>query len=346
MKTTFQPIHFDLDINSFSLYLNAVGGHSLFIEISPQYLIKSSNENEINFYSLTNNNLKFNYYPYFLGIISQGNEQFEIIEKYVYQCKIFFRNFICKMNIKPEDINVENDIKFNSIFENFILENKNYQNITINNSFNKLEKKLMNYYRNSKNKLKWILFSFIKWCNYFLSHKFIILQNLTYNMKNPAILDIKLGSAPKISKDNHTIKKYEGASKEIGCRIMGIQKGNIFKNRYDTKHYSLKQFKNEISEFFKFNNFLITKTINKSLSVMRELEMNVKVNLKFSSLLIVYDDINNNQNIDINLIDFAFLGEYNKSNITNDLISSIKKFIHILKEFQKNEKTNYYCKRE
>ena len=46
------------------------------------------------------------------------------------------------------------------------------------------------------------------------------------------------------------IKKYEGASKEIGCRIMGIQKGNNFKNRYDTKNYSLNQFKIEISEFF------------------------------------------------------------------------------------------------
>ena len=62
------------------------------------------------------------------------------------------------------------------------------------------------------------------------------------NMKNPAILDIKLGSAPKISNDNLTIKKYEGASKEIGCRIMGIQKGEIFKNRYYTRNLSEKLF--------------------------------------------------------------------------------------------------------
>ena len=55
------PIYIKLDINNFFLYLNSVGGHSLFIEISPQYLIKSSNENEINFY-LSNLNLKFNLY--------------------------------------------------------------------------------------------------------------------------------------------------------------------------------------------------------------------------------------------------------------------------------------------
>jgi hypothetical protein len=336
-------LNIKLDINNFFLYLNSVGGHSLFIEISPQYLIKSSNENEINFY-LSNIKLKSHYCPNFVGVINDDSKEFNIIEIYVNQCKTFFRNFVKKMKIKSNDINIENDIKFTEKFENFI--NESNQFINLNSSFNKLEEILIYYFNNSINKLKWILFSFIKWSDHFLSYKFIILQNLTYNMKNPAILDIKLGSTPKISKDNLTIKKYEGASKEIGCRIMGIQKGNVFKNRYDTKHYSLKQFKNEISEFFKFNNFLITKTINKTLRVIKEFEMSVKVNLKFSSLLIVYDDIKNNQNIDINLIDFAFLGEKNNLNITNDLISSIKKFIHILKEFQKNEKTNYYCKRE
>ena len=336
-------LNIKLDINNFFLYLNSVGGHSLFIEISPQYLIKSSNENEINFY-LSNIKLKSHYCPNFVGVINDDSKEFNIIEIYVNQCKTFFRNFVKKMKIKSNDINIENDIKFTEKFENFINESNKFLNL--NSSFNKLEEILIYYFNNSINKLKWILFSFIKWSDHFLSYKFIILQNLTYNMKNPAILDIKLGSTPKISKDNLTIKKYEGASKEIGCRIMGIQKGNVFKNRYDTKHYSLKQFKNEISEFFKFNNFLITKTINKTLRVIKEFEMNVKVNLKFSSLLIVYDDIKNNQNIDINLIDFAFLGEKNNLNITNDLISSIKKFIHILKEFQKNEKTNYYCKRE
>ena len=336
MKTDFQPININLDINSFSLYLNVVGGHSLFIEISPQYLIKSSNENEINFYSLTNNNLKFNYYPYFLGIISQGNEQFEIIEKYVYQCKIFFRNFICKMNIKPEDINVENDIKFNSIFENFILENKNYQNITINNSFNKLEKKLMNYYRNSKNKLKWILFSFIKWNNHFLKNNFIIMQNLTFNMKNPVILDIKLGTTPKISKENNLIKKYDGAHKEIGCRIMGIQKGNFFKHRYNTKNYTLNEFKEEISFFFNNNNDLIKKTIDEVLNIISEIIIKVKLNIKFSSLLLCYDDNNKFGKVYANLIDFTFVGEDNKNNcdVNRDLISAIKNFVFILNELQ------------
>ena len=39
----------------------------------------------------------------------------------------------------------------------------------------------MNYFYNFKNKLKWILFSFIKWRHHFLLYKFVILQNKTYN---------------------------------------------------------------------------------------------------------------------------------------------------------------------
>ncbi len=338
-----------LDINSFSLYLNSVGGHSLFIEISPQYLIKSSNDNEINFYSSTKSSLNFKSHccPNFIGVINENTAQFNIIENYVNQCKNFFRNFVKKMNFESSDINIENDIKFKESFNTFLNESENIPINNLNPSFQKLEETLMNFFNHSKNKLKWILFSFIKWRDHFLLNKFLILQNLTFNMKNPAILDIKLGSFSKISKkDNKTIKKYEGASKEIGCRIMGIQKGNIFKNRYDTKNYSLKQFKNEISQFFHSNNKLINKTINESLKVISEFEMKVKINLKFSSLLIVYDDTKNNENIDINLIDFAFLGEKNKININNDLVSSMKKFVVILDEFKKNDNDNLLNNRE
>ena len=57
MNSNYQKQNIILDINSFSLYLNSVEGHSLFKEISPKYLIKSSNENEINFY-LSKNKFK------------------------------------------------------------------------------------------------------------------------------------------------------------------------------------------------------------------------------------------------------------------------------------------------
>ena len=127
---------------------------------------------------------------------------------------------------------------------------------------------------------------------------------------------------------------------------MGIQKGNNFKNRYDTKNYSINQFKIEISEFFKFNQELIKKTIIETLKIINEVEKKFKLNLEFSSLLIVYDDIKNNENIDINLIDFAFFGDNNKINIDNDFTSSMKKFVFILEELQQKIDKNNYLERE
>ena len=121
MNSNFKKQNILLDINSFSLYLNSVGGHSLFIQISPKYLIKSANENEINFYT---SNIKLNNHccPNFIGVINENTSQFHIIENYVNQCKNFFRYFIKKINLKSNDINIEKDNQFNETFEDFIKE--------------------------------------------------------------------------------------------------------------------------------------------------------------------------------------------------------------------------------
>ena len=68
--------------------------------------------------------------------------------------------------------------------------------------------------------------------------------------------------------------------------------------------------------------------------------------MEFSSLLNVYDDIKNNENIDINLIDFAFFGDKNKINSDNDFTSSMKKFVFILEELQQKIDKNNYLERE
>ena len=68
--------------------------------------------------------------------------------------------------------------------------------------------------------------------------------------------------------------------------------------------------------------------------------------MEFSSLLIVYDNIKNNENIDINLIDFVFFGDKNKINIDNDFTSSMKKFVFILEELQQKIDKNNDLERE
>jgi hypothetical protein len=117
---------------------------------------------------------------------------------------------------------------------------------------------------------------------------------------------------------------------------MGIQKGNVFKHRYNTKNYSLNEFKEEISLFFKNNHELINNTIDEALNIISEIIIKFKFNIKFSSLLLCYDENNKYNKVYANLIDFTFVGEDSKSNnnINKDLISSIKNFVFILNEFQ------------
>ncbi len=72
------------------------------------------------------------------------------------------------MNFESSDINIENDIKFKESFNTFLNESENIPINNLNPSFQKLEETLMNFFNHSKNKLKWILFSFIKWRDHFL----------------------------------------------------------------------------------------------------------------------------------------------------------------------------------
>ena len=329
--------NYKLDINSFNLYLNSVGGHSLFIEIAPDLLIKSTNDLEIKFYQYLNNSkINPSFTPGFKGVIYQNCYNFNLIKNYIEQCLFFFIKYIIKLNIKPENINIENDEKFSKIFSDFISNNNITQkNIKLNKSFENLEKNLNKLNQENHNKFKWILFWFIKWNNQFLLKKFLVLQNLTYKMINPSILDIKLGASPKISKDNNQIKIFGKAYYDISCRIMGIQRKNYFKNKYDTKNYDLSNFKQEIKEFFHNKKKLINYSLIIIEKLKKEINEKIKMKLKFSSLLILFDDtINNNDKIILNLIDFSFF-DNNLSN--SDLISSVNNFANLLNEI-KNEK--------
>ena len=329
--------NYKLDINSFNLYLNSVGGHSLFIEISPNLLIKSANDLEIKFYQYLNkSNIKTSFTPEFKGVIEQYSYNFNLIKNYIEQCLFFFIKYIIKLNIKPENINIENDEKFTKIFSDFISKNNiNHKNIQLNKSFENLENNLNKLNKENYNKFKWILFWFIKWNNQFLLKKFLVLQNLTYKMINPSILDIKLGASPKISKDNNQIKIFGKAYYDISCRIMGIQRKNYFKNKYDTKNYDLSNFKQEIKEFFHNKKKLINYSLIIIEKLKKEINEKIKMKLKFSSLLILFDDtINNNDKIILNLIDFSF---FDNNLLNSDLISSVNNFANLLNEI-KNEK--------
>ena len=118
---------------------------------------------------------------------------------------------------------------------------------------------------------------------------------------------------------------------------MGIQKGEIFKNRYFTRNFTVEEFKNSIFEFFINRKEFVEKTFNEIQFLIKEVEK-FKMEFKYSSLLIAYDDKNlqNVNNYEIHLIDFSFIekgSEIDKTSI--NLITSIKHFLQILEDMKK-----------
>ena len=109
---------------------------------------------------------------------------------------------------------------------------------------------------------------------------------------------------------------------------MGIQKENIFFNKYDTKNFNLNEFKEILNVFFDKKD-LIKMILFKIVKIIDEIK-NVKFNINFSSLLIIYDENDENSKILLNLIDFSFVEE----NKNNNLIEPIKNFMNILKEIE------------
>ena len=115
---------------------------------------------------------------------------------------------------------------------------------------------------------------------------------------------------------------------------MGIQKGEIFKNRYFTRNFTVEEFKNSIFEFFINRKEFVEKTFKEIQFLIKEVEK-FDMEFKYSSLLIAYDDKNVN-NYEINLIDFSFFEKGSEvDNTSINLITSIKHFLQILEEIRK-----------
>ena len=287
--------------------MNVVGGYSLFIEISDNYLIKSASENEISFYeSSYQKKFPSKYIPLYKGKILRSSVHFKVIVSFVLQCKKLFKESIKEKGYTEEEINIEKDPKFNENFSHFI-NNRENDAIILSPSFIALKETLNSLI---SSKLKWILFWFVKWKENFLNYDYIIIENLTYKMKYPIILDIKLGSSPRISKENKSLKIFGGASNEIGCRIMGLQRYSEFKNRYDTRKLTIEEFTKEVSLFFVNDNAISLNIINQASidvnNIINEVKQDKHFLMKYSSLLIIYDKYNLN-NIITKLIDFSYL---------------------------------------
>ena len=310
----------DIIPENLSLYLNMIGGHSFFVVYSKKYLIKSIGEKELKFYEfIKKNNISSEHLPHFYGLIEKNTKHYEYIINYKTKCDLFFKNMIKYFNIKLEDIDIENEKLFHKKFDDFINEkNVGNNNIVLEKSFDLLREELVKIKKNCPKKLFWIFYWYIKWQKEFISDKYIIIQNLEYDTKFPSIIDIKLGNEKKISKETGKVKIFKGAYESLGCRIMGISSNNLyFKSRYETKELNENEFNNELLLFFANKKNIIHSVINELQDIIKFVQNNFCMKIYFCSLLIFYDNSEDNNKAIVKLIDFDLTN--NAKDLKNDI---------------------------
>jgi len=239
----------NIKFSEIKMYLNMVGGHAFIIDLGNGKILKSAAANEIKFYEI-HKNTKFQIYelfPKYFGVIEKSQQEYRVIENFIRICETFFKDFIRGMDLDNFDINIEQDEELNKKLECVLSEDEcrlyddadSDLNLDINLHSNTNSNSIVNFYSTlqtlreelenmNPNKLKWILFWFVKWRNSFFNLDFIILEDLTYNMTHPAILDMKLGFKIEFSNKckNHNTKP--NVFYEFGLRIMGMQVFIIF----------------------------------------------------------------------------------------------------------------------
>ena len=317
----------DIIPDELSLYLNMIGGHSFFVVYSKKYLIKSVGKKELRFYEfIKTNNIDSTHLPKFYGVIEKNTKQYEYITNYKKKCDIFFKNMVKNFNIKLEDIDIEKDNIFHNKFNDFISDkNNDNNNIILDDSFDALKEELIKIKNNCQKKLYWIFFWYIKWQKEFISDKYIIIENLEYHTKFPSVIDIKLGSEKKISKETGKVKIFKGTYESLGCRIMGISSNNLyFKSRYETKELNEKEFIDELLIFFSNRKNIIISVINELQEIIKFVQNFFCLKIYFCSLLIFFDNSEDNNEVTVKLIDFDLTNNIQDWNLLNEMINNPK----------------------
>jgi hypothetical protein len=207
------------------MYSNNMGGHAFIIDIGNGKVLKSATTNEISFYEKYKNT-KFEIYellPKYFGVLEKSQEEFSVIQNFIEMSDILFQDFLRNFDLENFDINIEQDPELNIKLESLLNDKKIFPKDK-NFSFTSLKFLKQELDSMNRDKLKWTLFWFVKWRHLFLNYDFIILEDLTYNMAHPAILDMKIG----FNIMRNLLKPMAISFNECGLRIMGMQVLIIF----------------------------------------------------------------------------------------------------------------------
>lgn len=344
--------------SDFKLFMHVIGGHSFVLSdrSNPTILTKSANANETTFYNrlyklVADKELKDN-------SVSIFPKFYSTLEKETH--KDSYENIVSKFNIWEDtvvhlakksilsDVNLENDDEFNDKFNSYI-----------KREIKLLDNEFISEFENlSPSKQNWILFWWIKWSYLFLQGDFVQVEDLTANMIQPIVIDIKLGSQPKKGlKEKSSMRKIsETTSKTLGFRLMGSQRLDeqgrlVVTNKYICRKLDENGLKSEFSKCFmvgnkNYNYQSIIDMITQRVKDIRNTieEIGSKFSFISSSLLIIFDinafliSEDKNKTLDkflnVRIIDMGHSEEVENKEINKSVLDALVNFVDMLNEIK------------
>jgi hypothetical protein len=207
-----------------SLFLDIVGGHHLMLKTGDGKIIKITNEDEVSFYNQYSYK-KLSFFPkFFCSLDREENPELnklimdykEQLDFVIYEVtREYDENQIRALFIHP-DLNYSFDIFYN-------FRKKCEENIHLKTDCENLKKLKEIFLQFSQEKLRYFLYYFIyKQLGNLDKPQLIIIEDLTYGMQRPCLIDFKLGFV--YAKLSQNYKKWgSDVVKELGIRLMGTQ---------------------------------------------------------------------------------------------------------------------------